>query len=112
MREQECIVFSFLVFQAKDRELVCSREAVSLHSSAAASEQKKLLSSKENESLEIKLQLQFAEQKIATFDGHIRHLNERISQLEEELAKSYKVCRTRKKDYNTSFIKWISCFLF
>ena len=77
--------------KAKDRELICSQEAVNLNSSAAVSEQKKLLSSKENESLEIMLQLQFAEQKISTYDAHIKHLNERISQLEDDLAKSKKV---------------------
>ena len=68
-----------------------SREAVSLSSSVAESEQRKLLSSKENESLEITLQLQFAEQRIATYDAHIKHLNERIRQLEAELEKANKV---------------------
>ena len=67
----------------KSRHLNSDSEAVSSH--------RKALLEKENEALEVKMQLQFAEKKIGTCEGHIKQLRARIQKLEEELASSAKV---------------------
>ena len=49
---------------------------------------------KENEALDVKMQLQFAEKKISTYEGHIEHLEARIKALEDDLTE---VTREKKE---------------
>ena len=74
----------------KDKELMASKTALKLNSEATAKEQRKLLTTKESQSQEVALQLQYAEQKIVTCESHIEHLGDRIKSLEEELTRSAK----------------------
>ena len=49
------------------------------------------LYSKENQLLEVDLKLQFSERKIGTYDSHVKHLRERVANLETQLEETTEV---------------------
>ncbi len=75
-----------LARRAAENERLSRELALTLRERDQSEEAKKKdIASKENEVLEVRMQLQFAEQKIDMYEGHVQHLKDRIDHQEAEM---------------------------